>query len=235
MILFYTLIKMDINFKVKYSNRRTFGLVIDRDKTIYVNAPNGVKKEKINNFIDKKRSWIYHKLNNKQKFRDISEKEFVSGSSILYLGRNYNLDVNTYKHEGIKFNGKFLLSTKEKNNVNNLFKEWFIQKANEKIIPLVEENAKKLGVNYNLAKIKEIKYCWGSCTPKNNLYFNWRLIKAPLSVINYVIMHELTHLIESNHTKRFWNIIKSQQPNYEKAKYWLKENGQILENTFKTF
>ena len=225
---------MDINFKVKYSNRRTLGLVIDRDKTIYVNAPNGVKKEKINKFIDKKKSWIYHKLNNKQKFRDLSEKEFVSGSSILYMGRNYNLDVNTYKHKGIKFNGKFLLSTKEKNNVNHLFKEWFIQKANEKIIFLVEENAKKLGVKYNLSGIKELKYRWGSCTPKNNLYFNWRLIKAPLSVINYVIMHELTHLIEPNHTKRFWSIIKSQQPNYEKAKYWLKENGQILEDTFKT-
>lgn len=224
---------MDIKFKVKYLNRKTFGLIIDRDKTICVNVPKNASEEKINKFINKKKSWIYHKLNNKQKFKDISEKEFVSGSSILYMGRNYNLDVNSYNHEGIKFNGMFLLSTKEKNNVNKLFKEWFIRKANEKIMPLVEENAKTLGVSYNIAGIKELKYRWGSCTPKNNLYFNWRLVKAPLSVVNYVIIHELAHLIEPNHTKRFWNIIKSQQPNYEKAKYWLKENGQILENTFK--
>jgi predicted metal-dependent hydrolase len=227
------LIRMDINFKVQYSNRKTLGLVIGRDKSICVNAPNGVSKEKIDNFINNKKSWIYQKLGNKKKYQDISEKEFVSGSSILYLGRNYNLDVNSYKHKNIKFNGKFLLSRSESNNVNELFKEWFIKKANEKIIPLVEDNAKNLGVVYNKADIKELRYRWGSCTPKNNLYFNWRLIKAPLSVVNYVIIHELAHIIEPNHTKRFWSIIKSQMPNYEKARYWLEENGQILEIPFR--
>ncbi|HCX02238.1 MAG TPA: M48 family peptidase, partial [Syntrophaceae bacterium] len=68
-----------------------------------------------------------------------------------------------------------------------------------------------------------------SCTLKDNVNLNWRLIKAPMFVIDYVIVHELAHLIETNHTPRFWNIVRTQTPTMEKAKAWLKENGQLLE------
>ncbi len=78
-------------------------------------------------------------------------------------------------------------------------------------------------------KIVDNRYRWGSCTLKNNVNFNWRLIKAPMFVIDYVIVHELAHLIEANHTPRFWNIVRTQAPTMEKAKAWLKENGGLLE------
>ena len=80
--------------------------------------------------------------------------------------------------------------------------------------------------------ISDLKYRWGSCTPKDNLNFNWRLIKAPMFVIDYVIVHELTHLMESNHTAQFWNIIEAQLPDSQKAKDWLKEHGAIIEESF---
>ena len=78
-------------------------------------------------------------------------------------------------------------------------------------------------------KIADGHYRWGSCTTGNNVGFNWRLIKAPMFVIDYVIAHELAHLIETNHTPRFWNIVRAQIPLMEKAKTWLMENGQLLE------
>ena len=77
------------------------------------------------------------------------------------------------------------------------------------------------------------KYRWGSCTPNDNIIFNWRLIKAPMFVIDYVIVHELAHLIEPNHTPRFWNIVRAQIANLDKVKSWLKENGTLLELDFK--
>jgi predicted metal-dependent hydrolase len=86
-----------------------------------------------------------------------------------------------------------------------------------------------MGAVYNSANIVDLKYRWGSCTPKNNLHFNWRLIKAPLRVIEYVIVHELAHLLEPNHTQLFWQIVKTQVPDYERSKAWLKENGTLLE------
>jgi predicted metal-dependent hydrolase len=82
---------------------------------------------------------------------------------------------------------------------------------------------------FNRAKIMDSKYQWGSCTPQDNVNFNWRLIKAPMAVIDYVIVHELAHLLESNHTPRLGNIIRAQIADTEKAKAWLKENGALLE------
>ena len=82
---------------------------------------------------------------------------------------------------------------------------------------------------YKEAKIGDSKLRWGSCTPNDNVIFNWRLIKAPMFVIDYVIVHELAHLLESNHTPRFWNIVKAQIADTEKAKEWLKAHGAELE------
>jgi hypothetical protein len=84
-------------------------------------------------------------------------------------------------------------------------------------------------VEYKRAKIVDNRYRWGSCTVKDNVNFNWRLIKAPMFVIDYVIVHELAHLFEANHTSRFWNIVRSQSPKMDNAKQWLKEHGEILE------
>ena len=89
--------------------------------------------------------------------------------------------------------------------------------------------ATDLGVIFSDAKIVDNRYRWGSCTTKDNVNFNWRLIKAPMFVIDYVIVHELAHLLESNHTSRFWNIVRAQSANMEKAKQLLLEHGQILE------
>ncbi len=80
--------------------------------------------------------------------------------------------------------------------------------------------------------VSDLKYRWGSCTPKDNLNFNWKLIKAPMLVIDYVIVHELAHFLEHNHTSTFWNIVNTQVPYHFKAKRWLKEHGEILENNF---
>jgi predicted metal-dependent hydrolase len=74
------------------------------------------------------------------------------------------------------------------------------------------------------------RYRWGSCTVNSNVNFNWRLIKAPIFVIDYVVLHELAHLLETNHTARFWSIVRANTANMEKAKAWLKEHGQVLED-----
>ena len=102
-------------------------------------------------------------------------------------------------------------------------------RAEQKILPRVRRHAKDLGVAYRDAEVSETRYRWGSCTQKNSLRFNWRLIKAPVSVIDYVIIHELAHLIEPNHTPRFWNIVRAQHPASESAKQWLREHGELLE------
>jgi len=224
---------MKLDYKIKYSNRKTLNISVERDRSIIVRAPENLSLEKIEEIVQSKRNWIKDKINHSQKYPiDFKAKEFVSGESLLYLGRNYQLLVVEEDFEGIRFNQSFTISKSNQANANQLFKEWYLAKALEKIKPLAKKYASNLGVKYNGCKTSEMKYRWGSCTPKNNIIFNWRIVKAPMYVLEYLVAHELVHLIENNHTPEFWNILSIQVPNYEKAKKWLREKGQLLEIDF---
>lgn len=219
---------MTLTYKTRYSERRkTLGLVVERDKSVVVLAPKGTSDSTIDQFINKRRFWIFEKLNYSPKFKEKKpDTPFISGKAIPYLGRNYKLDVVSQKTDGIHFSNKFLISKQSLKNGPDLLDDWYKRKAKEKITPKVEHYAQQLGVEYNDILISDLKYRWGSCTLKGNLNFNWRLIKAPHFVINYVVVHELAHLLELNHSERFWNIVRVQLPNYLEAKEWLREHGE---------
>ncbi len=224
---------MKLDYIIAYSNRKTLNISVERDRSVVVRAPENLSLEKIEEIVQSKRNWIKDKINNSQKYPvDFKAKEFVSGESLLYLGRNYQLLVVDESFEGIRFNQSFSISKSNQGNANQLFKEWYLEKALVKIRPLAKKYSSNLGVEYNDCKTSEMKYRWGSCTPKNNIIFNWRIVKAPMYVLEYLVAHELVHLIESNHTPEFWNILSIQVPNYEKSKKWLKEKGQLLEIDF---
>lgn len=222
---------MQLDYEIIYSNRQRLQISVERDKSVVVRAPEGTALETIETALEKKKLWIYEKTRHPQKFQEKrKEREFISGTSILYLGKEYKLDFINDEFEGVKFDGRFFISTNSALFAEQFLQEWFIEEARRIITPKANAYAQKLGVNYNQILISNLKYRWGSCTPKDNLNYNWRLIKAPLSVIDYVIVHELTHLIESNHTRRFWTIISVQLPHFLKSKDWLKFNGRLLEN-----
>lgn len=220
---------MNLIYEVKYSDRKTVGLIVDRDKRIIVRAPKGMTEEQLRYFIEKKKFWLFKKIHNPQKSERKSKTEFISGASIMYLGKTYKLDLTKSIQEGICFDGGFKISKYSRNEAFELLKKWYLKRAHEKIVPKTKYHAANLGVKYREIKVSDVKYRWGSCTPRNNLIFNWRLIKAPIPVIEYVIVHELAHLIEPNHTQKFWGIVKVQLPQYEKSKEWLRDNGRILE------
>jgi predicted metal-dependent hydrolase len=219
---------MTLTYTTKFSEKRkTLGLVVERDKSVVVLAPKGTTDSTIELFVEKKKFWLYEKINHSPKFGEPKpETPFISGKAIPYLGKNYKLDVVKTSIDGIVFEGKFLLSQQNLQYGKTILEQWYKEKAKEKITPLVKRYSLQLGVEYNDILISDLKYRWGSCTLKGNLNFNWRLIKAPQFVINYVVIHELAHLIELNHSERFWNIVKVQMPNYLEAKEWLKGNGE---------
>jgi predicted metal-dependent hydrolase len=224
---------MVIEYQIKYSNRKTLNISVERDRSIIVRAPYYLTADKIDKIVQSKRQWIKEKLNHVQKYPLVTEsKEFVSGETLMYLGKNYQLLVVDEEFDGIEFDQRFKISKVNQPKANLLFKKWYLKQALIKIEPLATKYAKSLGVKYNQFKTSEMKYRWGSCTIANNIIFNWRIIKAPMYVLEYLVAHELVHLIENNHTPRFWNILSIQVPNYEKAKNWLKKNGQLLEVDF---
>lgn len=226
---------MDLTYTIKRSTKRhKLTITVERDRSVVVHAPEGISDEKIRQIVESKRQWIYEKTGHSQKYQDLPHppgKELISGESALYLGRLYRIEVLSTGLAEVRFAQRFLIPSTIGEKRVEMLRDWYIGKAKEKIIPRAKRHARELGVDVAKVKIVDNRYRWGSCTPKDNVNFNWRLIKAPMFVIDYVIVHEFTHLIEANHTPRFWNIVRAQAPTMDKAKAWLKEHGQLLEQT----
>lgn len=222
---------MELTYTVTYTKRKTVAITVERDRSIVVRAPLGADPAKIHAAVEARKLWIYEKRRHPQKYPappDPPGKELVNGESVLYLGRHYRIELVESGGE-VQFTQKFLVPRRLAGQRGAVLRAWYQARAAAKILPRVAHFARTLGVTYNAAKLSNSQYRWGSCTPKNNLTFNWRLIKAPMFVIDYVIVHELAHLLEPNHTPKFWNIIAAQIGQMEKAKGWLKENGGLLE------
>jgi predicted metal-dependent hydrolase len=224
---------MDISYKVTYSERKTLSIIVDRDRSIIVRAPIGTSRQEIEKVIAEKKVWLFEKLRHPQKYpQPPLKKEMVTGESLLYMGRNYQLEISQDNLNGVKFNSNFIVSKLQKDKAADLIKAWYIDQAREKLPSRIKFFADNLGVEYKKILVMDLKYSWASCTSKKNLNFNWRIIKAPIHVIDYLIVHELAHLIEQNHSPEFWNIVAVQLPNYDRARLWLKENGNQLEVEF---
>jgi predicted metal-dependent hydrolase len=224
---------MEIKYEIKYSDRKTISITVERDRSVIVRAPFNTSSEKINSVIEKKKFLLHKKINSSNKFPVPKPyKEFVSGESIMYLGHLYKLEISLEYFKGVKFENYFSISNFNRSKANQLLKDFYYEQAKEVLIPRIKRFADSLGVIHKKISVADSKYRWGSCTPKGNINFNWRIIKAPINVIDYIIVHELTHLLETNHSPEFWNIISVQLPHYKKAKDWLKENGNLLETEF---
>lgn len=224
---------MELLYTIKRSaKRQKLTITVERDRSVVVNAPEHASDEAIRKVVESKRQWIHEKINHKQKYKDLPHppgKELVSGESALYLGRQYRIEIIEHGLEEIRFEQRFMVPMSQSGRQKDSMRDWYIAQAKEKILPRVRRYAHQIGVKYNGARIVDNRYRWGSCSVKDNVNFNWRLIKGPVFVIDYVIVHELAHLIEANHTPRFWNIVHAQIPKIEKARTWLIENGQVLE------
>ncbi|AQT67912.1 WLM domain protein [Anaerohalosphaera lusitana] len=223
---------MEFAYTVKRSRKRKkLTITVERDKSVVVHAPFELPDDRIGEILESKKAWVFEKLTHSQKYSDLPHppgKELVNGESALYLGKLYRIEL-VEQLEEICFSNRFLIPSSQQHQRKTVLKNWYIAKAKEKLLPKAVGHAKELGVNFNHIKIVDNRYRWGSCTPRNNVNLNWRLIKAPMFTVDYVIVHELAHLLEANHTANFWSIVRTHTPKMEKARSWLKENGQILE------
>jgi len=215
--------------KIIRSNRKTIALQITENSTLIVKAPINVDEKTIWDVIQKHRKWI-DKRKKEIEARDLKvlPKEFVSGEGFLYLGRYYKLHIVENQDFPLKFENGFYLSRSALPEAKNVFIDWYKKAAYEKILERVNWWAQKRDFKYNKVNITNAQRRWGSCSAKGNLNFSWRLIMAPLSVIDYVIVHELVHLEEKNHGKAFWTKVKMLMPDYKKHEEWLKKNGYLL-------
>lgn len=217
----------DITYTLATSNRKTLSIYIERDGQISVLAPQDFTHEKIEEVLEQKRAWIYKSL---AEWEDLNatrvKREYVNGEGFLYLGRTYRLQLVAEQDKPLILkNGYFNLRGQALPKAEEVFKEFYRQKGNKKLRERVSLYENKLGVKAHEVRILELKNRWASCSEKGNLNFHWKCMMAPLTVLDYVIVHELVHLLYKNHTTAFWNEVDKLIPDYQERKQWLKVNG----------
>ncbi len=224
---------MNISYTiVRSAARKKLSITVERDSSIVVKAPQGATDEAIERAVQSKRQWLFEKLHHTPKYQAIPHapgKEIVNGESALYLGREYRIALMQAETPQVTFDRVFEIALQNPAQGKQALRDWYWQQAQAVVLPRVAHFAKELGVTVAGAAIADDGLRWGSCTPKSHIRLNWRLIKAPMAVIDYVVVHELAHLLEANHTPAFWNIVRAKLPGAEKSKAWLKAHGQLLE------
>lgn len=216
-------IKID---KIERSKRKTVALLVTSDATLVVKAPYLMPKISIDKLVDKKQSWIKRKVREMNSRPKAPTREFVNGEGFLYLGKNYRLKIGNFPK--VSFGEHLFFPKDKKSTIREELTDWYKSQAEKKFRSRSKWYAKKLGVEYSSIRLSTAQKRWGSCGRNNSLSLNWRLIMAPLKVIDYVIVHELAHISEKNHSKKFWNIVRTTLSDFEKSRDWLKENGEML-------
>jgi len=217
----------DIEISVVKSKRKTVSIYVERDGSVSARVPETWNEEEILEVLKSKEYQIHKNLALWTQLNDTKiEREYVNGQSFLYLGRNYRLKIVEDNTSALVLrNGYFLLDKHKESKAKELFVEFYKTKLKEKIDPVIVRYKAQLGVKPNEIKIMELQNRWASCSSKGNLNFHWKCAMAPIDVLNYIVLHELTHLIHVNHTPAFWNEIDKIMPDYEKHMHWLKING----------
>lgn len=213
--------------KLFRSRRRTIGLEISQDAKLVVRAPIRASLADIQTILIKKRNWI---IKNQEFLRERNDqytpKKFINGESFYYLGKMYQLNLTS---EGtIRLTGYLEFPKTLLLDAHCKLTQWYKTAAHEKIKERVELYSKITALPYKQVKISNARKRFGSCSLRGNLNFSWRLIMAPLYVIDYVVVHELVHLEEHNHSQRFWQKVKLIFPGHQQAKEWLKKNEYLL-------
>lgn len=213
-------------YKLVRSKRKTLALTIDNNAELVVRAPMRLGEDIIRDFIKKKSRWIADK---QRQISDCAAKQsaFVleDGESVLYLGNAYTIlrkDVPEVMIIGGYLHVPYSMTIKE-------FAKWLKAQCAVVIGERVDFYANIMGVSYSKVKMSEAKRRWGSCGAKDSLNFAWRLIICPLSVIDYVVVHELSHITYKNHGIKFWARVATVMPNYEEAQDWLRLNRGIMD------
>ena len=228
-----------ILFSVKRSSRRrTVSLFVDPFEGVYLRSPLSLSIEALSKLVHSKAVWILKKQRQMEEIKEfLPKREFVSGETYLYLGRKLRLKINS-----IKCIAKPVIKTKEsrfiihlnghyteigrKRVIRNAFIHWYKLRASHLLLNRAKFYTKKLNVSYKKLFLANQSKRWGSCSHSGIIRLNWHIIMAPMSLIDYVVLHEFCHLKHKNHSTDFWRFIGTVMPDYEARRERLRKEGQ---------
>ena len=217
-----------IDFHLEYSIRKSLGITVTPELVVWVKAPIDSPLEKIKEKLKKKAPWIIRQQSFFLTFHPKTPaRKFIAGETHLYLGKQYRLKIIENKIESVKLKGQFIeVVTANKPKVEKLVKDWYLILAKKKFHALAKPliaKFKKYNIEPDSIVLRDMPTRWGSCTPRGKIILNPELIKAPKGCMEYVIIHELCHLIHHDHTQKFIDLQSREMPDWEKWKMKLEK------------
>ena len=222
-------------YELVRSKRKTIGIVIKTGGEVIIKAPAHLSIKDIEQCLGQKKNWIVQKIKQmKEQLKMVPVKTYETGDYMYYLGEEYQLvrkpaiiGRRVYvrlEENNIVVYGKF----EHSDQVRQALEIWYQQKAAIWMTKRLHYFKEQIGVDYRKVSFRSPKTRWGSCSSAKNIMLNWKLIMAPSEIIDYVICHELCHLLEMNHSSAFWSLVEKQIPDWKERRSWLKKNGIIL-------
>jgi len=193
-------------------------------------VPNGLPDARISQILKKKNEWIKNKIFLHREHNPVNAKDYVSGESFAYLGRNYRLKVVKGTFTPVKLvQGRLVVTVPQGSEyvhmIHNALVRWYKHHAELKLQEKVKRYAAVVGVDPSGVGIKTFKSRWGSCSTHGHIDFNWKIIMSPNHIVDYVVVHELCHLKHHDHSPKFWKEVERVMPGYLDCKEWLKKFG----------
>jgi len=224
----------DFTVNVIRTNRRRSVSIYLEDEIVKMRVPKSLSEKRIREFITKRTPWIKIKLKEVSDRPIIKPKEYVSGETLNYLGRNYRLKVTHGNETSIKLKGRFfsaiVLKTDKtaQETIRAMLLSWYRQHAKIGLSKKTDCLARIIGVQPNSLTVKDYKSRWGSCSNSGDITYNWRVILAPQPIVDYVVVHELCHMLEHNHSSRYWKHVERYVADWRDCRNWLKINAHSL-------
>jgi predicted metal-dependent hydrolase len=212
-----------IDYELIHRDRKSLGIKVYPDCSVKVFAPQDSSLEKVESKVHEKARWILKQQNEFLSYHPLTPpRQYVNGETHLYLGRQYRLRIEFGTEKGVKlFRGRLIVSAQDQKDVERIINDWYREKAKHHFKDILEMTFlkfKKYSIPFPELSIRQMPTRWGSCTPKGKVILNPELVKAPKGCIEYVIIHELCHLIEHNHTKAFYDLQETIFPEWKKWK-----------------
>ena len=219
----------DIRYTLKRSKRKTASIYVERDGQITLIAPEELSVPQIEKVLEEKRRWIYKNL---AEWHDLNatriERQFVNGEGFLYLGRSYRLKFVPKQEEPLLLkDGYFCLRAdlRPATKAVAAFRDFYRDKGLVRINERVDFFKSRMDVEPRSVKILDLKNRWASWTPGGNLNFHWKCMMSPAKILDYIVVHELAHLIFPDHSAKFWNEVDKLLPDFTERKEWLRVHG----------
>ena len=224
--------KYDFDLLIKRTRRKKTLSIIIRDQKVILSAPKYVSDQEINKILESKFAWIQKKLTIEKEDLKLNKKYYTSGEIFLYLGKEYYLDIkkSTKSDIYISHNKLIIETTNFDNNnfVKNEIRSWYMKKAMERIELIHKHYEIIMNLKSNKLIFGEYKSKWGSCNIKKVISYDWRIIMSPITVINYIVVHEISHILHPNHSKYFWSLVEKYIKDYKAQRKWLQLNSKKL-------